>query len=400
MNRAECAGRLDRHAVWPLVCAFVFSIPWEKSVEAPGVGTIARLLGICALAAAAAAACMRGSVRGPNLALLLATAFAGWTGLTYLWSVSPAGTADRALTFAQLAAMLWLVWETCRSRERQAQLMWAYVAGAVVASVLTIARYVQGLETYYRRYAAPGFDPNDLGLTVALAIPLALYLDGRSRGFAPWLLRAAVALAAAAVLLTASRTALIVSFCAFSLVALAWRQSDASRRLWGVILFGALLGGMLCLAPSASRQRLRTLPPEEAGGILHGRTQIWKAGVKALAANPVAGVGAGAFPEAVRPRLGIPARPGHRYVAHNAYMSVLVECGLAGFALFALWLGVLAAYVWMMPWPERVLWGVVAACWAIGVMTLSWEHRKAGWLLAGLLMTEWARCFGRRAERA
>jgi O-antigen ligase len=400
MIRTERSRWLDERIAWPLVCLFVFSIPWEKSVVAPGLGTFSRLLGLCALAAAAGAAWMRGSLRAPNLALVVAGCFAAWTGLTFFWSVSPAETADRALTFAQLAAMLWLIWETCRTSARQARLLEAYVAGAAIASLLTLARYAQGLQTYYLRYAAPGFDPNSLGLTVALSIPLALYLAARDHGFARWFYRAAVALAVAAVLLSASRTALIVTFCGFSFVLFTWRGTDRAQRVWSVILFGLLLSGILYLAPSSSRQRLRTMPTEATGGILRNRTQIWKAGVKVFLSRPLVGVGAGAFPEAVRPRLGTPALPGHRYVAHNTYLSVLVECGLAGFGLFALWLGVLAVYVWIMKPPERALWSVVLAAWAIGVMTLSWEHRKVGWLLAGLIMTEWARSFRRGQERA
>ena len=167
-----------------------------------------------------------------------------------------------------------------------------------------------------------------------------------------------------------------------------------------MVLFALLVSGMLYLAPSSSRRRLTSVPTQAAGGILHNRTQIWRAGLKVLRAHPLVGAGAGAFPEAVRPRLGVPAIPGHRYVAHNAYLSVLVECGVVGFGLFALWLGVLAVYTWIMPPPERALWGVVLACWAIGVTTLSWEHRKVGWLLAGLIMTEWAHSFRRHEEQA
>ena len=134
MTGTERSNWLDERIAWPLVCLFVFSIPWEKSVVAPGLGTFSRLLGVCALAAAAGAAWMRGAIRAPGLALVVAGCFAAWTGLTLFWSVSPAETADRALTFAQLAAMLWLIWEICRTPARQARLMGAYVAGASVAS--------------------------------------------------------------------------------------------------------------------------------------------------------------------------------------------------------------------------------------------------------------------------
>lgn len=104
-------------------------------------------------------------------------------------------------------------------------------------------------------------------------------------------------------------------------------------------------------------------------------------------------MGSGAYPEAVRPDIGAPALAGHQYVAHNTYLSVLVECGLVGFTFFGLLLGVLAAFVWIMPHAERALWSVMLAAWAVGATTLTWEHRKPGWLLFGLIMTEWARSY-------
>ena len=59
----------------------------------------------------------------------------------------------------------------------------AYLGGAVVSAAATIVRYSLNQQTYWRRYAAPGFEPNDLGLTLALAIPMALYLALRRTGW-------------------------------------------------------------------------------------------------------------------------------------------------------------------------------------------------------------------------
>jgi hypothetical protein len=210
------------------LCLFVFSIPWEKSIQAPGVGTLSHLFGILAFAAGAIAAVRRGSIRPPNLAMGLAALWVLWSALTYLWSLDRQATLMRAITLAELLAMVWLIWDACRTPLRQTRLMQSYVWGAVAASASTFLRYFQGRQTYYRRYTAPGFDPNDFGLILALSIPLALYLALRARGWERWCYRAAVLAVISAVLLTASRTALIATFAAFGFALWTWREADRS----------------------------------------------------------------------------------------------------------------------------------------------------------------------------
>ena len=383
--------------VWILLTIFVFTIPWEKSVWVPGIGTLTRLLGFLALIFGAAAALRRRSIRLPNLALLLAALFVIWEGLTWFWSLNPGASAARAATFAQLFAMFWLVWDQCRTESAQRQLLHAYVAGAVVASGDTVLRYLLNQQTYWRRYAAAGFDPNDLGLTLALAIPMALFLAHRE-GWTSWLYRAAIVLIEVAILLTASRTAAIVTALAFSYALLTWRISTRMQWTTAVALLLFFAAGMVAFAPRASRERLATLPGELAAGTLHNRTRIWKTGLKALKQHPIVGVGAGAYPEAVKPWLGVPAIPGHEYVAHNTFLSVLVETGLLGFTLFAGLLAACALFIWILPRTERDLWLVAGAVWAVGVCTLSWEHRKPGWLLLALITCAWARAFWPRPD--
>jgi O-antigen ligase len=380
-------------AAWLLLCLLVFSLPLEKAVEVPGIGTISRALGLCAFAAGAAVAARRRSLRPPNAALLLAAAFVAWSGLTYFGSVHPPATAARFTTLVQLFGMLWLVWELCRTAALELLLMRAYVAGAAVSSVLTIARAAQNQQTYWRRFATPGFDPNDLGVTLALAIPLALYLAYRAGEWEAWAYRLAAALSIAAILLTASRTALIAACLAFTFAVLTWMRGALAHRLSSLALAGLLVCGALWGAPSASRERLATLPSELTTGTLHNRTRIWKTGLKAYKGNWFAGVGAGAFPEAVEPWLGKPPIPDHFYTAHNTFLSVLVETGVVGFALFGSLLAALALFAWMTAPATRALWFTCLLVWAAGASTLTWENRKPTWLLFALIMAAWARGF-------
>lgn len=381
-----------------LLCLFVFTIPWEKSVLIPGVGTLTKAVGLLAFAAAALDAVRQRNWRRPNLLLATSAAFVAWSGLTWLWSLDRTATAARFFTYAQLLVTLWLVWQICRAPRQIRMLLGAWVAGASVASVATLFRYSQGLQTYWKRYAAPGFDPNDLGMTVVLAIPVALYLAMRSRPAMAWLWRAAVVLCSAAILLTASRTALIATGAAFTFVLWTWRESTAAQRASGLGLALLVVAGAVFLAPKESRQRIATTGTEITKGTLHKRTQIWKAGLRAFRQHPLRGAGAGAYPDAVEPFIGVPPIQGHEYVAHNSFLSVLVETGLPGFALYALFLLTVCIFVWVLPGPERALWSVTLAVWVLGASTLTWEHRKPSWLLPALMSVQWARSFSRTDE--
>lgn len=378
---------------WVLVWLLVFSMPWEKSLWVPHIGTISQFLGIGAFAAGVFDALRRRAIRRPNAVLLSATLMVGWFSLTYLWSLDQPATLLRIKTFLELLALIWLIWDQCRGPARQRQLLTAYVFGAMAASGIAFWRYAHHQQTYYLRYAASGFDPNDFGLILALSIAPAMYLMRRGPGLLRWTVAAALVTIIPAILLTASRTALVAALVALVFALLTWRGADVAYRVATALGILALALGPFLLAPAPQRTRLQTLPSELNRGTLHGRTRIWKAGLKAFKRRPICGVGSGAYPEAVAPMLGRPSVPGAQYVAHNTFLSILVETGLIGFALFAL-LGVLLAFfIAGMRAPERTLWGVMLAVWATGVSTLTWEQYKPTWLIVALIMTEWARSY-------
>lgn len=388
MNSSPRSDHLSG-AAWSALCLFVFSIPWEKSIQIPGTATLSHLFGILAFTAAAVVAFRRGSVRRPNLVLALAVIFVAWASLTWMWSVDRASTVKRASTLLELLAMAWLIWDSCLDRVRQRQLMQAYTWGAVAASASAYFRYFTDQQTYWRRYAAAGFDPNDFGLILALSIPLALYL-AMSPGRWRWAYRLAVVAVMGAILLTASRMAMVTTFVAFVFPLWTWRAADKSQRISSFVLLAIMALGVFRFAPAPARERLATITAEITKGTLHNRTTIWKTGLKVLRHHPVLGIGAGAYPEAVKPWLGTPGVPGHFYVAHNTFLSVLVECGAVGFLFYGLMLGVAALCVWTLQPDERALWVVMLVVWGIGVSTLTWEQYKPSWLILALIMTEWS----------
>lgn len=386
-------GTWPERAAWGLLFLLVFSLPLEKGLQFPHLGTISRMLGQAAFLAGAAAVAARGRLRRPNAVLPLAALFVLWAGLSWLWSMARAASVERFLTMAQLLGMLWLIWEFCRTPYRQRLLIEAFVAGAAASSAWTIARLVLNRQTNYRRYATAGFDPNDLGVTLAIALTFALHLTVARRGLGVWLARVAAVGIIAAILLTASRASLVAALVNVVFVALTWRRTTAVQKASSIALLALLVVGAVKLAPPATRARLATLPEEATAGTLHDRTRIWRAGLHLFEKHPLLGVGLGAYPRAAYPELRI------HYNAHNTFLSVLVEEGVVGFVLFGMLLAALVWFAALLDASQRALWFSVLAVWAVAVSTVAWEHRKPTWLIFALIATAGARAFQPEGEK-
>jgi O-antigen ligase len=160
-----------------------------------------------------------------------------------------------------------------------------------------------------------------------------------------------------------------------------------------VVTFALIVSGVLLFAPATSWERLSTMPNELERGTLTGRTLIWSAGWELFREHPLLGVGANAFRLTVSRVLGEPIRlddPSPAPPAHNTFLSVLVEQGIVGLALFLALIVSLAVSLWGAPVLSRQLWLVCLAVWAIGVSDLTWEMRKPTWFFFGLLVAHTA----------
>jgi O-antigen ligase len=73
-------------------------------------------------------------------------------------------------------------------------------------------------------------------------------------------------------------------------------------------------------------------------------------------------------------------------VAHNSFLSILVELGIVGIILFGIILTIVVVQAARQsPW-DSVFWFSVLAVWAIGAFTLTWEYRKPTWLFLCLVV--------------
>jgi O-antigen ligase len=366
-----------------LLWLFVFSMPSEKSITISDFGTISRLLGAVAMGAGVIAIVLQGRLRMPSPFHLMVSLFILWAAISYRWSLDPDATLIRTQTNIQLIAVLWLIWEICPGEARVENLMEAYVLGTLVPAVNTVQRYLLGKMTYYQRYATEGFDPNDLALTLALSLPLSYALSLRRTGVRPWIYRLQMVTSMMTIFLSASRGGTMAMILALSLVVWTLGELPRRRRVALLVLGGVALGVAISLTPSTTWTRLATTASEIQEGTLNDRTMLWKAGLTAYVNDPYFGVGAGAYPETVaawigRPWIFVP-------VAHNSFLSILVETGLVGLALFGGALLLLIRAARRLPSLPRKMWLTEMAVWTLGVSSLTWEYRKVTWLVFGLL---------------
>lgn len=374
-------NRIAFAALWLLV----FVLPWELFYTFPGLGTAARLGGMIALGVGLLDVALRGRPRrlgGFHLAIAL---FVVWAGLSLWWTIHPEGTTIRFKTYAQLALLVWLLWEFAPTPARQHSLMQAYVLGAYVSVLDTVLSYLAGTQVATGRFAASGFNPNDLGFTLVLALPLAWYLSLTARHkVLVWVNRLYVPLGMAAILLTASRGSFIPAVAALIIVPWTMSHYPVRTRVAVSLLVVASLIFFRDFIPQSSWRRLSTIRESVASGDLNYRVTIWKAGSQVFMQHPMKGVGAGSYAAAVGPILGVERAP------HQTFLSVAVGQGLIGLALFLLMFLMAFRNVPRMPPLTRKLWMVMALTLAVGLQSRTWDYRKPLWFVLGILAVQTA----------
>jgi O-antigen ligase len=367
---------------------FVFSMPVEKAFQFPGLGSIGKVVGIVALGVGVLAIALEGRFRIPGPTQIWLAIFILWSAITTRWSIEPNLTVERAATYIQLFSLILLIWEFCTEERHVLSLMSAYVLGTLVPAGDTVQRFLLGHQTFYNRYATTGFDPNDLALTLALSLPMSYYLILRSKGPLCWIYRLQMIAAIGTTFLTASRGGTFCMIVALSLVLWTFPTLPMRNRIAIVVVSVMMAVAAVSLVPPTSWQRLGSAAAEVSGGTLNSRTILWKAGLDMFRDRPFGGIGAGAYPAASAKVMGRPWN--FVAIAHNSYISIMVETGLIGLAIFAGLLIILYRSAARMPRITRSFWLTLLAVWSIGVCSLTWEYRKPTWLVFGLLAAHFA----------
>lgn len=386
-------GRIVDKFAFGLTWLFLFTIPWENQLQLAEGVTLSRWLGIAACGATVLSVAANRRFRKPSTVHWMLGAWVLWSALSYFWSISPAATTERINTYVQLLLMVWMIWQNASTPGRKAALLAAYVLGTCVSSGDTIQNYLRGntiekqidvdgrpIEQIETRYVASGFNANDLGMMIALSLPMTCYLlTQRRKAWLSVLLWLQIPLAVIGILLTGSRGALITTGVAFLIFPFSLRYLPGWQKYFSLVLLVAMVVSAVWWVPQPVLERFTTIKSELEGGTLTNRTFIWAAGLQVFRDHPFLGVGSGAFGQSVLNQLDIP------YVAHNTFLSVLVETGMAGAAIFLTLLFTFfrgALQLWGM---ERLLGIGLLLTWAVAGSSITWEYVKTTWFVFGLL---------------
>ena len=358
---------------------FIFAVPWERLVVVPGLSVVSRGTGGLALGLTLLAIVISGRARRWRVFHTAAFLFVIWTGFA-VWMLRMPTIPLKYYTFVQLFLVLWMIWELTPSQKRLRGLLTAYILGCCVPAVATILLYVRE-GGVLKRFSAGGADANSLGMTLALGVPIAWYLSLTcQRPLLRWLYRGYLPLALFAIALTGSRGAMIALM--VSLLVIPLTTSLSPGRLVAAIALLALSGALVvAYVPDKVIARLGTTGSSVESLSFGGRFTLWRAGAHAFAYKPMMGYGVGGFVRAVTPQLGANA-----LVAHNSFLSVLVEEGIVGLLFYTTMLFSVFVSVLRFPRLERRFALVLFATLITAMLPLTWEDQKAVWFIMAVLI--------------
>jgi len=237
----------------------------------------------------------------------------------------------------KMALIAFVTYFVLNSAKKMTIFLWMWLAYqfAIVMNTMTTLNMSEAAG----RYGATGLaeysflgDANDFALALNIALPVAFYLmlQTRNKIFKSLLASAGIFIIIG-IVVSQSRGGFITLISTMIFIIL----SQGKKRVLGLTITAFVVTGIFVLAPASYVERMQTItgPALEKGDTGYGRIALWKAGLKMMIDHPITGVGLGRYQAAY----------GHDYhrkedrkwrVAHNSYISMGAETGIAGFLLY------------------------------------------------------------------
>ena len=353
---------------------FVFSIPWENALVV-GESSITRTIGIGAAGVWILSLFFEKKIRKPHRMYFFALLFVIWNLMNVYWTKDMDITIQRIKTYTQLILFSFVIWDMVNTPREFRTVMQFFVLGSYVSIFSLFVNFFNDQEAYAysSRFTGAQLNANDLGVILAMSLPMAWFLiigNGKPKINVQSLVNILFIPAAfVAIILTGSRTALLVSI-PFALY-LTYTLLHSNPKVLVAVLSVQLVLFLVVfpLVPTATLQRLGTIGDSISEADLGGRVGLWYRSLESFTHHPLLGTGSGSNKSVIGA------------VSHNTFISVLSEQGVIGFSIFVLFL--LSALTALLEKRNEFsgLMAVVLLIWFLSVNTLTWEYHKVTWLL-------------------
>ena len=387
-------GRSSQHVVTPttsgmhravelLAYVFVFTIPFENLIIVPGLGTLTRLIGTALSGSWILLSLVEREYRKPAAAHSAIYLFITWSMITTIWTRATGFSIIRMSTYFQLFLLVFIVWNLFDKRHVLRGALQAYVLGCFVTISVLAFNFINGnVSRWQRRASIANSDENDIGLVLALMLPIAWHLATSSatvsRSKLTILNFAAVPLGMLGIFLTVSRGSLLATLPFFASLVFTIPSIPARQRPIVALATPAVLAAALFAVPASSWTRILEIGEQVEARNLSSRYEIWVLGLVEwldTPSNMLFGIGVGAYPWVIGK------------VAHNTALEILVETGLFGLVLYVGVLALVFYAVMRASQPVRIMWLTVLATLMVGTLSLSWQFEKPFWLFIAFAIT-------------
>jgi len=305
----------------------VFLIPLEEIISIGGRASLLRYLGLAIVPFFLIDILSQRKINCWSIEQGIFFVFVLWAIMSIAWSYSWEATSTLVLTYISLFFFVWLIIYYVDSLQKISVITIIYLIGCLVS--LFLGRYSSAewiSQKEFVRYGGGGLNLNDYAFILAIGCALSfmhIFLSRKRLLSIVFLIITFTLLAG--IISTLSRAGfLAVVVLSSGLLYFCWRSLKHS---FSLILFACVyIGILLLLVPNIFW--VRALEGTSAGTFI-SRKILWEAGIEAWKYQPIIGIGAGAFVPAtilLNNRLFL--------VAHNTFISVLVELGIIGLVLF------------------------------------------------------------------
>ena len=366
---------------------FAIFIPFEDIVVLPVLGTPTRLAGIIFLATYLFHRQFNVKFRAlPIIAWLWLI----WAFISLSWSIEPRFEAYFQLV--QLVFMAWLVADfVSRDKTIVPKLMTYYTLSASILAILGLINFMRGLDAggFSQQTRTSGLEGQGVEHFAFYLIPAlfsALYFVFYGKSLNRRIIFAVLAaILATAILASGTRGAWLS--CLGGL-AIAYLPRFRFRQWLGLAMVVLISVFMVMRTPAISEfVAFRASSALESGGA--GRLNIWKVSTAVFQDHPIRGVGFRNYEYSVNLQDFEEANFDIDYyyafrpqVPHNIYLEVLLDLGLVGFILWAIWLSRLV----FCPSRDKewfLVYGFLIA-YLIGGLTNPELNRKYFWITIGM----------------